>query len=303
MAELSAEQVSFYRENGYLVLPDAIGHATVERLGRITDEWTASAAGVSESDGFYDLEDSHRPDAPRVRRFKRPVRNHPAFDSLARDPAVLDLIAPLIGENIRIGPPDNKINIKAPEYGAAVEWHQDWAFYPHTNDDLLAIGIALDDCLEENGPLLVIPGSHRGPVYDHHADGVFCGAIDPSASDIDFNSAVALTGRVGTMTIHHVRTIHGSALNTSDLSRRLLLIMYAAADAWPLMGVQDFADFNSDLVLGEPTVTPRMANVPVRIPLPPPAKNGSIYERQSLLENRYFDVYGEAANAGVSGAE
>ena len=64
---------------------------------------------------------------------------------------------------MRLSPAENKINIKAPEYGAAVEWHQDWAFYPHTNDDLLAIGVALDDCEEENGPLMVIPGSHKGP--------------------------------------------------------------------------------------------------------------------------------------------
>lgn len=295
MAGLSAEQVSFYRENGYLVLPGALDSETVLGLGRVVDEWMESAAGVAESDDFFDLEDSHRPDAPRVRRFKCPVRNHAAFDALARDPGVLDLIAPLIGDAIRLSPPDNKINIKAPHYGAAVEWHQDWAFYPHTNDDLLAIGVALDDCAAENGPLLVIPGSHMGPIHDHHSDGVFCGAIDPDACDVDFGQAVALTGPVGTVTIHHARTVHGSALNRSDKARRLLLIMYAAADAWPLLGVSDWTEFNADLVRGEATLTPRMADVPVRIPLPPPPRDGSIYERQSLLRNRYFDVYGEPA--------
>ena len=73
-----------------------------------------------------------------------------------------------------------KLNMKAAGYGAAVEWHQDWAFYPHTNDDLLAIGIYLDDCGPDNGPLMVIPGSHRWPISDHHSEGVFCGAIDPT---------------------------------------------------------------------------------------------------------------------------
>ena len=38
-----------------------------------------------------------------------------------------------------------------------------FAFYPHTNDDLLAVGVALDDCTLENGCLLMLPGSHRGP--------------------------------------------------------------------------------------------------------------------------------------------
>lgn len=296
MAGLSGDQINFYWEQGYLTVPDALALGTVERLSAIVGQWTIEASGVSESDGFFDLEDSHQASDPRVRRFKRPVRNHPEFNALARSDAVLDLISLFIGDAIRISPTDNKINIKAPEYGAAVEWHQDWAFYPYTNDDLLAIGIALDDCAEENGPLMVIPGSHKGPVHDHHTNGVFCGAIDPAASGINFSQAVPLTGRRGTMTIHHARTIHGSALNTSANPRRLLLIMYAAADAWPLLGVSDLEDFNSDMARGAATLVPRMTEVPVRIPLPPPELNGSIYERQSILENKYFEVFDETPN-------
>ena len=296
MSGLSGDQITFYREQGYLTVPDALDLGTVERLSSIVAQWTIDASGVSESDVFFDLEDSHQASDPRVRRFKRPVRNHPEFNALARSDAVLDLISPLIGDAIRISPTDNKINIKAPEYGAAVEWHQDWAFYPYTNDDLLAIGVALDDCAEENGPLMVIPGSHKGPVHDHHTNGVFCGAIDPATSGIDFSQAVPLTGRRGTMTIHHARTIHGSALNTSANPRRFLLIMFAAADAWPLLGVSDLEDFNSDMARGETTLVPRMTEVPVRIPLPPPELNGSIYERQSFLENKYFEVFDETPN-------
>ena len=296
MSGLSGDQITFYREQGYLTVPDALDLGTVERLSSIVAQWTIDASGVSESDVFFDLEDSHQASDPRVRRFKRPVRNHPEFNALARSDAVLDLISPLIGDAIRISPTDNKINIKAPEYGAAVEWHQAWAFYPYTNDDLLAIGVALDDCAEENGPLMVIPGSHKGPVHDHHTNGVFCGAIDPATSGIDFSQAVPLTGRRGTMTIHHARTIHGSALNTSANPRRLLLIMFAAADAWPLLGVSDLEDFNSDMARGETTLVPRMTEVPVRIPLPPPELNGSIYERQSILENKYFEVFDETPN-------
>ena len=296
MSGLSGDQITFYREQGYLTVPDALDLGTVERLSSIVAQWTIDASGVSESDVFFDLEDSHQASDPRVRRFKRPVRNHPEFNALARSDAVLDLISPLIGDAIRISPTDNKINIKAPEYGAAVEWHQDLAFYPYTNDDLLAIGVALDDCAEENGPLMVIPGSHKGTVHDHHTNGVFCGAIDPATSSIDFSQAVPLTGRRGTMTIHHARTIHGSALNTSANPRRFLLIMFAAADAWPLLGVSDLEDFNSDMARGETTLVPRMTEVPVRIPLPPPELNGSIYERQSILENKYFEVFDETPN-------
>ena len=80
-------------------------------------------------------------------------------------------------------------NIKLAEFGAAVEWHQDWAFYPHTNDDILAVGVMLDDCTADNGPLLVVPGSHKGPIWDHHADGLFCGALNPAATDLDYGAS------------------------------------------------------------------------------------------------------------------
>ncbi len=88
----------------------------------------------------------------------------------------------------------SKINLKAPHYGSPVEWHQDWAFYPHTNDDMLAVGVMLDDAFMENGPLMVVPGSHKGPTWDHHSGGYFCGAMDPTRREVDFESAVPLIG-------------------------------------------------------------------------------------------------------------
>ena len=89
---------------------------------------------------------------------------------MVRHPNILEVLKRLWGPSIRFDV--SKLNLKAAGYGAPVEWHQDWAFYPHTNDDLAAVGIMIDDVDEENGPLLVIPGSHQGPIFDHHADGV-----------------------------------------------------------------------------------------------------------------------------------
>ena len=112
-----------------------------------------------------------------------------------------------------------KLNIKDAAGGSPVEWHQDWAFYPHTNDDLAAVGFMLDDMTEDNGPLMVLPGSHTGPVYDHHVDGHFCGGIDVDAERLEVACAEALHGRAGSITIHHVRAVHGSARNESGAPR------------------------------------------------------------------------------------
>ena len=102
----------------------------------------------------------------------------PGFDEVLHQPKIKAVLQALLGPTVRLQ--TTKLNTKAPGGGAAVEWHQDWAFYPHTNDDLLAIGLILADVDEANGPLMVIPGSHKGPTLSHFRDGVFAGAVDPA---------------------------------------------------------------------------------------------------------------------------
>ncbi len=290
---LSASDVTFYRERGYLVVPDVLDAATLETVSREMARILEGARAVTRHTEMYDLEPGHRANDPRVRRVKTPHRFFPVFQQLMRHPRLVAILQDLLGAAIRLH--SSKINLKSPRYGSPVEWHQDWAFYPHTNDDLLAVGVMLDDCTSDNGPLLVVPGSHRGPVFDHHAGGYFCGAIDPAAIRDEIARAVPLTGRAGSMSFHHVRLVHGSAQNVSSLPRTLLLYEYGAADAWPIMGVPDLASYDARLITGSPTLEPRVVPVPVRIPLPPALHQGSIYENQSDASRRYFPVTGEPA--------
>ena len=209
------------------------------------------------------------------------------FDEIVRSAPVLDILKQLLGPGLRLH--GSKLNMKSAQYGSPVEWHQDWAFYPHTNDDVLAIGVLLDDCDLANGPMLVSPRTHAGEVWNHHGDdGCFAGLIDPDTIKDEIERAVPCMGKAGSMSFHHVRALHGSAQNTSDRPRNLLLYEIAASDAWPLMGVKDFDEFNSRLLTGGVVVTPRLTNVPVRMPLPPAKRQGSIYETQSASKKSYF---------------
>jgi len=285
---ISPSDVELYRQNGYLVVENVLDGAALERVRTTLAGILDGARRVTEHTAIYDLEPSHRPDAPRVRRIKTPHVHFPLFHDLARNPRMVGILQALLGPAVRLH--GSKINLKAPHYGSAVEWHQDWAFYPHTNDDLLAVGVMLDDCTVENGALLVLPGTHKGPVYDHHADGYFCGAMDPAATNLAFDNAVPLMARAGAMSFHHVRLVHGSAQNLSDKPRALLLYEFAAADAWPLSGVSDLAAFDAKMVSGTPTIEPRLERVPVRMPLPPALRQGSIYENQTTARRRYFST-------------
>ena len=290
MAGLKPEQVDFYRREGSLVVHDVLDASELDGLRAARDGLLEGALGVTDHTALYDLEDTHRPDAPRVRRLKMPHRHHPAFDALIRSPKLLALMTPLLGPSVRMH--TSKLNLKSAAYGAPVEWHQDWAFYPHTNDDVLAVGVLLDDFTPDNGPMMVVPGTHFGAVHDHHHGGVFAGAIDPSRIAGELARAVPLIAKAGSITLHHARLVHGSALNTSGRSRSFLLYEAMAADAWPLAGglFGSLEEFDARLLCGEPTLQPRMTAVPVRMPFPKAPESASLYQSQKYMANRFFET-------------
>jgi len=284
---LNDEQVEFYRKNGYLVVEDVLGPEELETVHAIVDDFVEKSRHITEQSGHFDLEPGHTPDHPKVRRLSTPVGYHPFFDNLMRDDRILGLVAPLIGEAIR--EQGNKLNMKPGEVGSAVEWHQDFAHYPHTNDDLCAVGIALDDATVENGCMMVVPGSHLGPILDHHQDGTFIGAISPARDGLDLSAAVPLEMKAGSLSIHHTRTLHGSAFNISGKSRRLLFYQYAAVDAWPLGGVVDWEGFNAGILRGEPTFDFRLVSMTARTRMPAGERSGGgIYELQKPLQEKVF---------------
>ncbi len=285
---IGEREVQAYKRDGVIVVPDVLDGQILGRIRQVVAELVAGAAAVAEHTDVYDLEPGHTPADPRVRRIKTPHKVHAVFDEAVRSPQVIAILKALLGPGLRLH--GSKLNMKSAHYGSPVEWHQDWAFYPHTNDDVLAIGVLLDDTDLSNGPMLVSPGTHTGPVWNHHgADGHFAGMIDPDEVHAEIDRAVPCIGRAGSMSFHHVRALHGSALNTSNRPRNLLLYEVAASDAWPLMGVKDFAEFDSRLLAGGSVVEPRLTQVPVRMPLPPPVRSGSIYETQSIATKAYFN--------------
>ncbi len=291
---LTAAQIKEYHEVGAIVVPGVLTPDEVALLSAVTDGFVERAKGLTGHTDVYDLEDSHSAENPRVRRIKAAHAQDPAYSALTRHPKILAVLKDLWGPDIRFD--QAKLNMKCAGFGAPVEWHQDWAFYPHTNDDLAAVGVMFDDMAMENGPLMIIPGSHRGPIYDHHANGVFCGAMDPENRDVDYGKAIPLLGKAGSITVHHVRAVHGSAPNVSDRDRRLLLFQFRTADAWPILGFSGgIEQFNALMVAGQPR-EPRLEHVPVRLPLPPAAKQGSLYENQKGMKNRFFAIP-EAARA------
>lgn len=277
-----------YQRDGYAIAPGLLSGEDLIQLRAVTDRVAAGAQGLSEETSVFDFEDGHRPEAPQIQRIKKPHRVDPFYFDLAKHPAILAMIARLIGTpDIRLN--HSKINMKAARAGSSLEWHQDWAFAPHTNMATCVASVMIDDCFIENGAMQVLPGSHHGPLLEHHDDErYFVGAIAPDTANLDFSRAASLVGPAGTVAFHHPMTIHGSGANRSGAPRRILFLEYAASDAWPLFYHVDWTDYNGRIVSGPQTSLVRLEPSAVKLPFPTRTA-GSIYKTQSTLGKRYFE--------------
>ena len=278
---LSNDQVKKYNKDGYIIINNVIDKDFLNEIKFASDKIVAKACFIDKSNDQYDLADNHSKNTPNVRRIKQPHNFDNTFKKLLFYPRVIKKVISLLGKNFRLH--NGKINLKSPSAGDLVDWHQDWAFYPHSNDDVLAVGIMLDDMTPENGPVLFVPGSHKGKIYNHHHSGYFAGAINIKNEKVDISNVEEVTGKAGSITIHHARLLHASKPNNSNSMRRFLLWEFAANDAWPLMGIDNYNNFNKKIISGEIINTPRLRDVPVRLPLPAALNQGSIFENQKVI--------------------
>ena len=90
-------QVGFYRDNGYLVLEKRVPERLIQDIRDEIAGFYHEARGLTESNDRLDLEDSHRPDAPRIRRIKLPHAISPAVGALMRSDWILAPVRDLPG--------------------------------------------------------------------------------------------------------------------------------------------------------------------------------------------------------------
>jgi ectoine hydroxylase len=282
---LDQSQREFYYEQGYLVLPELMIHLEIEPLRQALNRVVGLSREITSSNQQYDLEQGHSSETPRLRRVAYVDDLDDELWSLCADSVITDIAVDILGPDIRFR--DLFINFKWAGGGAGVKWHQDIAFYPHTNVGICQFLLALEDVGSAQGPLQVIPASHKGPIYEHYDDkDEWAGAIsdtDLTAAGID--NAIELTGQAGTLSVHHSCTIHGSAQNMSPLGRPMLVITYSAADAIPYTTAPYPSSHYGALVRGN---QPRFAHhQALNMPLPPDWSGGytSIFTHQGSVKN------------------
>ena len=94
---LSQADLTAYRRDGFIVLPDVLARDEVDALRRVTDGFVRDSRMVAANDEVYDLEDTHSAAAPRVRRIKTPHAHAPSYWRASRHPAVIEPALPSSG--------------------------------------------------------------------------------------------------------------------------------------------------------------------------------------------------------------
>jgi ectoine hydroxylase len=228
---LSRSQQQQYFDDGCLVLPALVPEQTLERLRSAMRQLVESSRTMRESDETFVLERDHSPENPKLHRVINPQDRPPAFREFFTGPVMVELAADVVGPDVKFY--HSKLNIKSGKGSSAFDWHQDIVGWPHTDFSPATVGIYLEDCSLDQGPLMFVLETNHGDLYRIHDDrGEFVGTAPEVIAQLDKSRFLAATGSAGTVALVNCRVIHGSGVNHSPLSRPLLPPVYTSADSF-----------------------------------------------------------------------
>ena len=217
-------------KDGFGVFENAVPTSTVQRLIHLLDSLPGSRGSRRRGLG-----------APyAIRNLLSLVRQ---VDGLPESPELLTLVHPILGENAR--PVRGILFDKTPQANWAVSWHQDCSIAVVERSDLpgfgpwsvkagihhvrppiailermLTLRLHLDDCPTDNGPLRVVPGSHRMGIIG--LDQIHAAHSAGSVRELPVGAGGVVAMRP--LLLHSSRPCHNAA------HRRVIHIEYAGVD-------------------------------------------------------------------------
>jgi len=162
------------------------------------------------------------------------------LNELVRHPRILDAVEALIGPDILCW--CSSFFIKETRNPGFVSWHQDSTYWGLEPADVVTAWVALSDSNAANGAMRVVPGTHRldqVPHRDTFRPENLLSRGQEVMVEVDERQAVMLELAAGEMSLHHVRLIHGSDPNPSDMRRIGFAIRYIPTYVRQVAGAHD----------------------------------------------------------------
>ena len=225
-------EADFYRENGYLIVPDAVTPDEIEAMRR---ETVSICRGER---GELIRGHSHSPDETDeevMRQYLCIHFPHKTSDIMYKNlahPVIVDVLTKVIGPNVKCM--QSMLFIKAAgKPGQA--WHQDEDYIPTRDRSLTGAWIALDDATVENGCLWLIPGSHKHGVLwpqERQNDERFDCSDESYGFPYTDADAIPAEAKAGSIVFFNGYLLHRSLPNyASSGYRRVLVNHYMSAES------------------------------------------------------------------------
>jgi phytanoyl-CoA hydroxylase len=231
-AALSVEARASWDAHGYALLETFVDHAQCSMMHeRIVQICRDAATGLPIGDSLVDPERNAWDGAREPEDFVSKVfvlhTWDPVFGAFARDASLLGVMRDLLGPDVDCFL--SQFIFKNP--GAIGQpWHQDSLYFPFDPDHQVGVWLAVTDATPTNGPLSVLPGSHREPVHEHVPD------RRPEANlgyteivDTDFDAARQVLMGAGDLLVFDSHLMHCSTDNRSEGRRAAMVYHYAQA--------------------------------------------------------------------------
>ncbi len=227
-----------YREHGYAVVRGVLPAGDVAAIRAESERVRAQARAHGQS--FRAGNFATVVDGGVVRAALWPALISAPCDAVRTDPRLLALVTPLIGDTLRSL--TSQFHWKPPGSRVGVNFHTDranrlpLAEYRDLGDSFVQTGLAIDPMVADNGPLLVVPGSHRRSRVLAEDQGNYghgdAGRGILAQAGYGQDDLVPLLADPGDVVLWHPDTIHGSDLNRhATLDRCLFINGYIAARA------------------------------------------------------------------------
>ena len=226
---LTEDQLSFYRENGYLAGIKILNDKQLEVLRRELAELLDPADFGPAHPGhelFYEFHANESADPGQILfHVLGAWRIKPALHDLLWHPGFAVPAAQLLGGAVRFW--HDQIFYKPARHGGVVIWHQDYSYWTRTTPVAhVSCWIGLDDSTRANGCLHYVPGSHRWPLlprasFANRMDAILDSLAPEQRADF---KPVAIELKAGECSFHHPMMVHGSYANETAVPRRALVI-------------------------------------------------------------------------------
>jgi ectoine hydroxylase len=223
--KLTLEQLADFEEQGYIFLPECFSPEEVEIL-------RSEAENIYRSDRREVWRE--KSGAPRT-AFAAHTYNE-AFRILGAHPRLIEPVEQFFGEKLYMH--QYKINAKAAFDGEVWQWHQDYGTW--ARDDgmpeprAMNISVFIDEVMPINGPLMLIPRSHKhGTLAAGHDKQTTSYPLwtlehDTVSRLVDEGGIVAPTGKPGSVLMFHGNLVHGSAGNITPYPRKIVYLTLCA---------------------------------------------------------------------------